>query len=317
MTRSIRSTLLFMISLLLFPTLARSQDISLEQALELFYKNNYDIIIHKYEVDKAYADLVGAKLLPNPSASFNYTNIQFGRGGIYSGDNTQWTIRLDQLIEIGGKRGLRRNVAADNLEAAKLEHQDVIRNLLIGFYSLFNDLVLDDLNVSFVRDEIDSLDRILAVSKERYDAGFLTLIDYEKLKLSRGVLENDLARFENQQADDIELFNVLLGSSARLKPATPSVKPVFVDYDVEVLVQAASQNRADLFALKKQIEAAQNAVRLAKANAKPDLSLGAEYDSLGPKNSPAFGFGLSLNIPLFKRNSKQPNDSSRQTSGKA
>ena len=170
---------------------AEPREVSLEQALALFLKNNYDIIIHKYDVDKAYADFVGAKLLPNPSLSFDYTNIQFGRGGIYSGDNTQWTVRLDQLIEIGGKRGLRKSVAADSLEAARLGHQDVIRSLLIGFYTLYYDILLDDLNVGFAHEEMAGLDKLLAVSDLRYSAGFLTAMDWQKLKLSRLTLEND------------------------------------------------------------------------------------------------------------------------------
>ena len=293
-----------LLSLLVIPIFAEPQKITLDRALELFYKNNIDIIIHKYEVDKAYAEFVGARLLPNPSASFSYTDVQFGRGGIYAGDNTQWTVRLDELVEIGGKRGLRKAVASESLESARLGHQDVVRNLLVGFYSLFNDLILDDLNIAFAREEVASLDRILAVSDERYAAGFLTQIDDEKLNLSRVDLENEMTRLENQHENDLELFNVLLGSPTQVMPAEPADIPASVDYDAETLIRTAHQNRTDLLALNKQIEAAQNAVRLARANAKPDLSIGAEYDSLGPKNSPAFGLGLSLMIPLFNRNQK-------------
>lgn len=304
MARFARFSALVMVPLLAVSALAGPRDVTLDRALELFYKNNFDIIIHKYEVDKAYAEFVGARLLPNPSASFDYTDIQFGRGGVYLGDNTQWTARLDQLIEIGGKRGLRKSVAASGLEASRLGHQDVIRNLLVGFYSLFNDLILDELNVGFVRDEIERLDRVRTVSDQRYAAGFLTEIDYEKLKLSRVELENDLARLENQYENDLELFQVLLGSPDPLKPSEPPLKPTFVDYDAETLIRAAGQNRYDLLALKKQVEAAESAVRLAKAGAMPDLTIGAEYDSLGPTHAPAFGVGIGLDLPLFNRNQK-------------
>jgi cobalt-zinc-cadmium efflux system outer membrane protein len=304
MTRLAKFSRFVAVPLLAVTALAGTREITLDRALELFYRNNFDIIIHKYEVDKATAEVVGARLLSNPSVSFDYTDIQFGRGGIFIGDNTQWTVRLDQLIEIGGKRGLRKGVAASNLEASRFGHQDLIRNLLIGFYSLFNDLVLDDLNVSFVREEIENLDKVLAVSDRRYAAGFLTLIDHEKLKLSRLELENELTRLENQSANDLELFRVLLGSSEPLKPFEPPLKPDFVDYDVEALIHTANQNRHDLLALEKQVGAAQYAVRLARAAAKPNLTVGVEYDSLGPGHDPAFGVGVGLDLPLFNRNQK-------------
>ncbi len=304
MARLRKFSAFLMVPLLAATALAGAREITLDRALELFYRNNIDIIIHRYELDKATAEAVGARLLPNPSLSFDYTDIQFGRGGVFIGDNTQWTARLDQLIEIGGKRGLRKGLAASNLEASRLGHQEVIRNLLVGFYSLFNDLVLDDLNVGFVREEVGNLDKVLAVSDRRYAAGFLTLIEHEKLRLSRVELENELARLENQSANDLELFQVLLGSSEPLMPFEPPLRPDFVDYDAETLLRAANQNRYDLLALAKQVDAARSAVRLAKAGAIPDLTVGVEYDSLGPGHDPAFGVGVGLDLPVFNRNQK-------------
>ena len=40
---------------------AAAQEVNLEKALELFYKNNYDIIINRYEIDKARGDYVAAE----------------------------------------------------------------------------------------------------------------------------------------------------------------------------------------------------------------------------------------------------------------
>jgi len=46
-----------------------AQEVTLEQALDLFYKNNYDILINRYEIDKAYGDLCGSEDHPNPNVS--------------------------------------------------------------------------------------------------------------------------------------------------------------------------------------------------------------------------------------------------------
>jgi cobalt-zinc-cadmium efflux system outer membrane protein len=271
--------------------------------LELFYAHNSDILVSRYEIDKAGADLVGAKLIPNPGLSFNYTSIEFGRGGgIRLGDNTLWALRLDQLIELGGKRGLRTSTAEAALEAARLSHKDLIRNLMVGFYTLYYNVLLDELNVEFSRQELGRIDRILEISGKRYAAGALSLLDFMKLKLSRVEIESNVVNDETQLRNDLEFFSVLLGGDRNRKPAKSEAAGVFAEYSEERLVQTAWEKRSDLLLLEKQLETAENAQKLARANAIPDLGIGAEYDSLGPSHQPAFGFGLSLNIPLFNRN---------------
>ncbi|MBF0473827.1 MAG: hypothetical protein HQK93_08875, partial [Nitrospirae bacterium] len=47
--------------------LSAEDGINLEQSLSAFYSNNYDILISKYEIDKAQADYIAARLIPNPN----------------------------------------------------------------------------------------------------------------------------------------------------------------------------------------------------------------------------------------------------------
>jgi len=286
-----------------FPVRADEGEISLSHALEIFYAHNYDILVSRYEIDKAGADLVGAKLIPNPALSFNGTSIEFGRGGgIRLGDNSIWALRLDQLIELGGKRGFRTSTAQAALDAVRLSHKDLIRNLTVGFYTLYYGVLLDELNVEFSRQELERLDRILEISGKRYAAGALSLLDFMKLKLSRVEIESNLVNDETDLRNDMEFFSVLLGGDRNLRPAKSEAAAAFAEYSEEKLIQTAREKRADLLSLEKQLEAAESARKLARANGIPDLGIGAEYDSLGPSHQPAFGFGLSLNIPVFNRN---------------
>jgi len=45
---------LLVFSFLAIPGRALGEEIGLSQALDLFLRNNYDVLIHKYEIDKAY-----------------------------------------------------------------------------------------------------------------------------------------------------------------------------------------------------------------------------------------------------------------------
>jgi cobalt-zinc-cadmium efflux system outer membrane protein len=280
--------------------LAIDDEIPLDRALEQFYKNNFDILINKYEIDKAEADFVGTKLLPNPSLSFDYIGL-----GLTSfpttGDNTQMTVRLDQLIELGGKKGFRMEAAQETLEAAKLGHRDTIRTLLSGFYTLFYNLKLDVLNAELAKDELQRFDRTLEIAQKRFSAGHLSLVDYTKIRIARIDLENALTNVETQLKNDSEQFRFLIGSVKTTIPLL-LLKERFPDYDEERLTEIAYQNRYDLLSLQKQQKAAGYNNSLAKAGQIPDITVGAEYDAYGTHNTPTVGFGFSIPIPLFNRN---------------
>lgn len=274
-------------------------DITLQQAVEEFYRNNYDIIIGRFEIDKAQADFVSAKLLPNPNLSFNYTGADTKLPPTAM-DNSQLTLRLEQLFELGGKRELRTRNAEETLEATKLLHKDAVRTLLSGFYSLCYNLKLDLLNRDAAIDELARFDRTLAIAEKRFNAGHLSLVDYSKVKLARIDLEANLANLETQLRNDSEQFAFLV---ARNSPRQPQISLVeeFPVYQEDSLVATAYENRFDYLALKKQLEAAGHNRSLAKAGRIPDVTIGVELETFGRQNTPGVGAGLSFPLPLFNR----------------
>ena len=49
------------------------------------------------------------------------------------------------------------------------------------------------------------------IAERRFNAGFLSLLDYTKIKLAKIDLENNLTNFETQYKKDLENFNYLIG----------------------------------------------------------------------------------------------------------
>ncbi len=276
-------------------------ELTIDEALAQFYENNLDIIINRYEVDKSYADYVTAKLIPNPALTVNYNNLEISQGKTNRGDNTQLTIRVDQLIETAGKRTYRTNTANELYEAAKITHKDVIRNLLIGFYSLYYSINLDMFNVDFAKHELTLYNRLLEIAKKKHNAGFLSTMDYTKLKMRRIELANNVVNFETQLKNDLSAFTVLLGKEEAMRPARIKLHENLRKYNEEELVTIAQENRYDLLSLKRQLKAADNAVMLAKAGRFPDFSIGGEYDSIGNPAKNAVGAGFSIPLPIFSR----------------
>ena len=298
----------FLVTLLMFTTheaqaaaLETEQELTLEQALDSFFKNNYDILVNKYEIDKATADLMGAKLLPNPSLSMDYTGLETNRS-LSAGANGQQTFRIDQLIELAGKRSLRTSAAQETLAAVQYSHQDLVRNILTGFYSLYFGLNLDILNLNLNQYTLQQFDKSLNIAEKRFTAGFLSLVDYSKLKLARIDLENNIVNADRQLKIDSEQLRLLIGIDNSVRPASGQLQGTLPVYQEADLLAKAYQNRKDLLALQRQLKSAEYNTSLAKAYRIPDVTVGAEYERFGPDREPGFGLGVSLPIPIFNRN---------------
>ncbi|MBW7898809.1 MAG: TolC family protein [Candidatus Brocadia sp. BROELEC01] len=294
------------IFLLLFfgSKIVSGEEIGIKEALDLFYKNNYDIAKNKYEIDKASADLLEAKLRLNPTLTINGSGFAFASGYGIINDQlpSQLSVRLDQPVRLGNKKELAIASAKENLEATKLSYKDFIRNILVVFYTVYYNLSLDRITIDFSRDELARFEKIIKVAEIKYNKGFLSFNDYTKLKLTRIDLENALIISETKYKNDLEDFNLLLGSKNHLEPAKMPFPEKFQDYTEGCLLEKAYANRPDFLSIQRQIKASGYNVSLAKAKRIPDISVGVEYDAFGTAWDPGAGGGISVGLPLFNRN---------------
>lgn len=281
---------------------ARGKEIGIKEALDLFYKNNYDIVKNQYEIDKASADLLDAKLRLNPSLSVNTTGFEISQGGVRDTGNTQLAVRVDQPIRLGRKKELKIASAKENFEAVKLSYNDIIRNILAVFYTVYYNLCLDKLYINFSRNELAKFEKTLEIAEKRYSTGFLSPNDYAKLKLARIELENNLINYETGYFNDVEDFNLILGSNERLEPVGIVAQENFQEYTEGYLIEKAYNKRPDFLSIQRQAKTSEYNLSLAKANRLPDVTVGVEYDSFGTDYKPGVGAGVSLPLPFFNRN---------------
>jgi hypothetical protein len=88
-------------------SLQNSLQLSLQQALSLARERNYDVKLSRSAVRTAAANLVIAGAAPNPILSTQASSFNPSRGiggGNIGSKSIDTTIRIDQLIERGGKR---------------------------------------------------------------------------------------------------------------------------------------------------------------------------------------------------------------------
>jgi cobalt-zinc-cadmium efflux system outer membrane protein len=274
--------------------------LTLSNALELFRRQNLRLVAERFQVEASRADILTAGLFPNPQLSMNGTFID-PRASQLAG--AQFAARLDFLIETGGKRKFRREGAEAGTRAAEQRFLDVTRELVIEVKGTFYEILLAREHLDLAEENIKRFDEILRVNTIRFDRGGISEAELIKTRLQKLDFENDLiaAELEMRNAENHLQGLLALSFSQEIeivgnlsdRPDIPSL---------ETLQEEALNHRPDLLSQQEQVNQNQSQLKLAKAQRIPDVTVGAEYDTVAPDYHPSVGGGISLPLPLFNRN---------------
>lgn len=273
---------------------------------------NADLAASRLEVERARGRLRQARLIPNPVLDVEQTT---GRWTGSPEEKTQ-SLGLSVPVELGGKRGRRIDLAEADLAAAEAEVADRERRLAADVRTAFAEALaalreleitsqlndLDRQTVQFVQARVTEGDTPpLELSLLRADADRLR----SRRALVQGRLEAAILRLKSLSgipAGDALRFREDLASS--LLPEPPPL---------ETALQTAMATRPDLRFARLNEQVAEAGLKLARAQAIPDLILSTRYSN----NTAVFdrtpvgvlrdrdkllSFGASVSIPILNRN---------------
>jgi cobalt-zinc-cadmium efflux system outer membrane protein len=213
-----------------------------------------------------------------------------------------YAFQVSRLFERGNKRGIRIENAKNTTAQTAEQLDDTIRQMTLQIKTAFTHmlfakqaLVLAQAQLADFRHEVD-------IAHDRYQAGDLGKLDFERLDLQLGSFESDVANDQIALEQSSAQLQTLMGI-ANPSPTfdiTGEIIPPLVTQTREQLITEALQSRPDLRATQTAVSVAQSAYRLAVANGTADPTIEGEYDRSGHENSG----GFSVNIPLriFDRN---------------
>src|SRR5205085_6842560 len=104
---------------------------------------NLGLLAQRYNLSVADARIVTARLRPNPvvSAGLDYIDILRQFTAANAGGPTEWNLRTDFVLERGGKRARRIEVAEGAREVAKLQLLNTTRTLALDIQNAFIDVL--------------------------------------------------------------------------------------------------------------------------------------------------------------------------------
>lgn len=288
----------------LAPLSRAASPLTFDQVVDRFKANNPTVAADLLNVGESRANEITAGLRPNPDLNIANDQYNFLHFSPYYRplQNVEGVFSLSYLIERRHKRELRLESAQEGTRITESAHQDLLRNLLFTLRGAFVSALQAKSLLALARENLDYYDKEIKINRDRYEAGDLAKIDYQRVELQRVQFESDYqTAIVNLRTAKIQLLQLL---NDRTPIDEFDITGAF-EYQEAVLVpdelhRQAIASRPDLEAALRTITQAKTNNRLAWANGSTDPTVGVSASFNG---SPG-GTGWSLDIPLriFDRN---------------
>ena len=286
------------------------QALTWEQVRTRFESSNPTLLADQLNIDESRAQEITADLRPNPNFNLTVdgTQIAPNEGTWHPFAGTFESPGISFLIERRRKRPLRFESAKKTTQITEFNHADLERSLLFNLRSAFVSTLQAKAVVQLAKENLAYYDHVLEISKDRFDAGDIAQIDFDRLQLQRVQYESDLQTAAvNLRTSKIQLLT-LLNDRTPVDQLDVTGTYDFTDQlsPLEDFRKVALDTRPDLKAAVEAVDKAQTDYKLAVANGSTDPTIGAWYTHNASTNNPVAinTIGVSVSIPLriFDRN---------------
>jgi cobalt-zinc-cadmium efflux system outer membrane protein len=289
------------------------EGLTLDQAIELLVKQNLDLEAFRLEVPMAEADILTANLRANPIFYADTQLIPYGHFSfLRPGGPPQSDLNFNYPLDVTFKRQARTRSARMAKKVTEAQLQDAIRNLIDNLYTVYVDAVAGGLTVKFSETYATGMRRLLTYNEQLFKAGQIREADVLAVRanLERAELQvrearqakikanRNLALILNLPLAEVEGFDVR-DAIGQLRQVPESRND---------LVAKALASRPDLTAIKLGVLRSEADIRLARANAYPDVYLLYQPYTfqnntyLGVPSAYSWTLGVTATVPLYNRN---------------
>ena len=233
--------------------------------------------------------------LPNPVLDAEAENV-----GSSGPEEAVVTARLGQLVELGGDRSARRQVAAREADRAVADAALARLSLAAQARTRYASAAAAQARLDLARDAVRLAEATRAATAEQVDAGDRSPVDETRADVAAAEARADVAAAEAARRTAFARLAALWADAPDFDAVAPLSHPE-APPDLDVLFGRLHGSAA--FAVwGVEAERREAALRLEQARRIPDVTLSAGYRRFTETGGGAFVGGVALPIPVFDRN---------------
>ena len=275
-------------------------ELTLARALELAASVSPRTEAIRARRGEAKADVVAAKIAPNPSLDYAGSRL---RTGTNTGASVVDTVGAEWPLLIFGQRGARVRAAKAGLVAADTHIEADLSARARDVRMAFDDLLSQQERTCILEEARSDLEHVSKIISGRKNAGEAS--DYESLRVDTEFRAMDalLGDARGDLADASGHLAVLLGRPGTTPHAVGALAlETTTPLDVEALWTIATQHLPTLAAARQDETAAGEAVHAARRDAYPIPVLSGGVALTQDAQSSSATFGVSIPLPVLDRN---------------
>lgn len=275
--------------------------LSLQMVWAIALMRNPELAAFSWEIRAAEARTLQASLRPNPEIGVVVENV--GGSGTYGGvEQVETTLGMSYLLELGGKRQKRAQLAGLEAEMAGWDYETRRIEVLTEVALRFIDVLAAERHLELARRNADLSARVLDVVDKRIKSGEISPVEYDKQKVETVSARVALERAQRNLTVVRHRLAATWGSKTpQFESVTGTLEAIQPIPPIQTLADLMSQN-PDIARWAAEIAKRRAAVKLAEAQGIPDLTTGIGVRHFNQSDDTALVFEFSLPIPIFNRN---------------
>jgi len=283
-----------------------SARITLDEAIRMALLHNHALQALRSTIQQSEAEEITANLRPNPALGLDTQYLPIFQPSKFSSDyldqQQEFDAGIGYLFERGKKRQHRLQAARDITAVVRSQVSDGERQLTYNVAQQFVDVLLAQSTIDLAVQDLDSFQKTVNISNERYRIGDMSEGDFLKIKLQLLQFQTDLSAARLAKVQALAGLRQLLGFES--VPDDYDVQGDLeyqpVHADINGLKSLAALNRPDLRAAQQGVTAAESQLALQKAEGKMDVTGTFNYTHVSGTSSAGIYYNMPL--PIFNRN---------------
>jgi len=310
--RKIRIVLLILLGLnsRLMAQEAEQNRLKKSEIEQVFLAHNLTLLAQRFHIQQAEAGMLQAKLWPNPKIEISEVNLWKNPSsetlpaliGHY-GKNQQVALELEQTIELAGKRKKRIQLQLLEKENAKLQFEELLRNLKYDLRNKCIELQVLQERERLYSDQVTIFHKLAQSYQKQWKEGNVSEMDYLRIQSESIAFANKLSEIQQQKIEKMNAVAQYLGSKGQALSIIDTLGiPVFIGNKANEWKLIALDSRSDYKLIHNELKKSKAQLEIEKAERVPDLQVSLNYDRGGNIMRDFVGVGLAMDLPLFNRN---------------
>jgi cobalt-zinc-cadmium efflux system outer membrane protein len=281
-------------------------------------RSNLDLAAQHTNITISQAAVKTASVRPDWSLDIGVPGADLSNRGF----PTTWSVGLTVPVELGGKHGSRVRAATADVLSTTADYEDAVRQLRANAANAFVDALGARQLLQAKTKSLAQLDQIVSVNQERLRVGDIGEIELAQSRVERDQFKADVTSAESDVYSADLAAAQQLGNPDKLGDKMPlpigNLEITIRTFDLDQLIAHALQNRSDVVSRMRAIKAADERIKLAKANLVPDLAVNGAFAHTGTGSGDfqqqadnTISGGVSFNLPISRNLNRGELESAR------